>query len=160
MQSKVIAKSGGGTQFLDLVTGWENYKKSNPEVEEEMKKSHLLGEQSKIDQILSKFKQFFTSEITGQSIEQTQHPLLAYNERLGQELLYIGISKTKFTGLHNPLKIKVKDIIKEIEKTDALFHNTWEQGDLVIWDNDQVMHRLAADFKEDWLLFKVTVRQL
>ena len=28
LQSKIRPKSGGGTQFIDLVTGWKNYKKN------------------------------------------------------------------------------------------------------------------------------------
>jgi len=56
------------------------------------------------------------------------------------------------------LGITVEDIVKELEEIDSIYHHHWEPKDLVIWDNDQVMHRSAADFEGQRLLFRVTAR--
>ena len=85
--------------------------------------------------------------------------MLSYNDRLGKELLYIGLANNKVSTTITPLSVSVEDIIGEIEKFDSItFHQHWEEGDLVIWDNDQVMHRSAADFEGERLLFRATVR--
>lgn len=84
--------------------------------------------------------------------------MLEYNERLGKELLYIGVGNNQVTTLKNPLSIGVEDIIKEITEADSILNHNWDHNDLLIWDNDQVMHRSAADYEGQRLLIRVTVR--
>lgn len=54
--------------------------------------------------------------------------------------------------------IKIADVIGVIEKEMGFYAHKWAKGDLLIWDNLQVMHRSSGSFEGRRLLFRTQGR--
>lgn len=135
-----------------MVTGLKAFKKNHPDLPDIMRKAQIEISPDQVFKVIGSVKPDL------HRFKKQTHPLLAYNERLGKDLLYLGVANDTVTSIKESFPVSVEDIAKEIEGVDSFYHHKWEANDMIIWDNDQVMHRSAADFEGQRLLFRVTVR--
>ena len=91
-------------------------------------------------------------------IEPILHRMVDTNLFNGKETLYLGGSLEKVFEVQGA-NITTQAIIDKLADTPRLLHkHVWEKGDLIIWDNIQVIHRAEGEFKGDRLLLRAQAR--
>jgi alpha-ketoglutarate-dependent taurine dioxygenase len=94
-----------------------------------------------------------------QYLEDIVRPMVFTHHYNGVETLYIGRKDDNLSLIEGTTsEFKVTQVFDEIYEHNGYYHHNWKQGDTVIWDNDQVMHKSAADFEGKRLLLRVQVR--
>jgi hypothetical protein len=83
------------------------------------------------------------------------HSMVHTNPFTGREHFFL--SNPNHEILENDPPITLPNLIAFAEKNSGYRHK-WEKGDLLIWDNVQVMHRSAGAFEGRRLLFRVQAR--
>lgn len=70
------------------------------------------------------------------------------------ENLFIGGLKhiSKIVGTDD--EIIIDDIVNTIIDNCGVYKHHWEEGDMLVWDNVQVMHRAANDYEGARLLIR------
>jgi len=82
--SEIQPESGGGTWFIDLVQGWKVYKRLHPELVNDIRNAIIKVSPEEIINIMGYAK-------SSEKLEDSFHPMLSYNERLGKDILYLGV---------------------------------------------------------------------
>jgi len=76
----------------------------------------------------------------------TCHPLVCTHPETGRRLLYLGRRRNAYiTGLALPESEALLDELWSLTvREEFTWHNSWQVGDLVLWDNRCTMHRRDA----------------
>jgi alpha-ketoglutarate-dependent taurine dioxygenase len=76
------------------------------------------------------------------------HPLV-WTHRSGRKSLVLGSSASHIVGLpEDESRAIIDDLLAWTTQPDFVYRHEWDVGDLVIWDNTGVMHRVEA-YPED-----------
>ena len=72
-----------------------------------------------------------------------KHPMVEVNLFNDKETLFLGNSPHESFSLLGPLseKITIEYVLNKLLSGIGSYVHKWEEGDLLIWDNIQVMHR-------------------
>lgn len=90
-----------------------------------------------------------------------QHPIVRTHPRTGVKCLYI--NRDDCTGIAGLLRDEAEALIVALSdhviKPDFLYHHSWRQGDVVIWDNCTVQHKAIIDYDlpQRRLLHRLTI---
>lgn len=141
LHTKVRPEIGGATWFMDLVNGWKWYKLNYPE------KAALLSE-SQIKMITDFVPDINLMKFKGTlNIPNTIHPTVSVNPYNNEETLFLCSGCDEVATLINYKgNEKVTNVIEEIIENFGIYKHYWEEGDMLIWDNIQSLHRSAGDF--------------
>ncbi len=91
-------------------------------------------------------------------LEDKVRPMVQTCGYNGREALYIGRRDDNLSYVEGTnQEFKVTQIFEEIFENIGSYHHNYKKGDTVIWDNDQVMHRSAADYEGTRLLLRTQV---
>ena len=69
------------------------------------------------------------------------HPVVVANS-LGEEFIYVSENALDFQGCSSAVGGMIKDaLLAEILKPENMYSHHWEMGDLILYDNIQLLHR-------------------
>jgi hypothetical protein len=88
------------------------------------------------------------------TIEDTVKPMVSLNCFNGTENMYVGGMDHMATFLDWDDELKPNDIINLIIENCTHYRHHYEEGDLLVWDNVQVMHKAANDYEGARLLLR------
>ncbi|MHC0067409.1 TauD/TfdA dioxygenase family protein [Nostoc sp. UIC 10890] len=116
------------TQFIDLI---EAYKNLDVEKQHQLEKIYLYH----------KAPQFTKKAV---DIPSKMHPLVSTHKITNRKGLYLGIDTTIPVGMENNIegaKKFMEDLFETVFSSTPIYSHIWEKGDVIFWDNSQVMHR-------------------
>lgn len=150
LHTRIVPDVGGGTYYLDLVAGWEWWKAKHPDLAEK-----LIQSTARVNFTGSQYIQDLIAQ--GHTFEDTLHPMVFKNAFNQQDTLFLGaVYGITIDGMEEGFTPTT--ILKEIEEEFGYYKHMWEEGDMVIWDNTQVMHRSSGAYEGKRLLIRVQVR--
>jgi taurine dioxygenase len=85
-------------------------------------------------------------------LHDSTHPVIHKHPFNNLETFFLGCHTHTMLEEDSPLSLL--DLIKFTEDC-GIYSHKWEEGDLLIWDNIQVMHRSAGKFEGRRLLYRV-----
>ena len=118
------------THFLDQLEAWRSL---SPERQAELRKVKLIHSPP-----------FLTPDAWTAETPLKTHPLVSEHELIAREGLYMGSDTAIPVGLEdNPEAARAfwDALLDEILGKCAIYSHQWQEGDIVFWDNSQVMHR-------------------
>jgi taurine dioxygenase len=116
------------TEYLDLVEAYNNLDRDFQERLKQISLYHLPPGASKIEE----------------GVPSKIHPLVSTHKVTGKKGLYLGSSTDIPVGMENRLEEGRKFWVEMLETVLArtpVYSHVWQPGDIVLWDNSQVMHR-------------------
>jgi taurine dioxygenase len=142
-----IPTKGGRTGFLDTRKAYQELS----EIEKaKLENSYIVVHSSDI----TDFKDAKEEE----KPQNAKHPVCFPNPFTKEIALYLPESYTGINKDGQTIGFS-KDYIEQIQAQQGIFQYVWEVGDLLIWDNLQVMHRsMGGYFDEARLLFRCQAR--
>ena len=139
LSGRKVAKKGGETQFADMRSAYYTLKEDLKKQIDDMVCEHsLIYSRSKlgfmIKELLTKkeIKNFFP----------VKQPMVRVNNFTGKKSLYLASHIGKIQGWDVPDSILfINDLIEHSTQKKFIYTHKWNDYDLVMWDNRQVMHR-------------------
>jgi taurine dioxygenase len=116
------------TQFIDLIEAYNNLGK---EKQQQLEKIYLYHKAPK-----------FTKEAV--DIPAKVHPIVSTHKVTNTKGLYLGIDTAIPVGMENNLegaKNFIEELFQTVLNSTPIYSHFWEKGDVIFWDNSQVMHR-------------------
>jgi alpha-ketoglutarate-dependent 2,4-dichlorophenoxyacetate dioxygenase len=88
---------------------------------------------------------FEFSKTEKKTLEGAYHPLVRILNGTDRKSLYLGAHVSMVEGMPIPEgRLLVRDLMEHATQTKFVFKHSWQQGDLVIWDNRTTLHRATA----------------
>ncbi|RCJ40944.1 taurine dioxygenase [Nostoc minutum NIES-26] len=119
------------TQFIDLIEAYNNLE---------------LQQQQQLEKISLRHKApGFSREAI--DVPTKIHPIVSTHKVTGRKGLYLGIDTAIPVGMeHKPEEAKcfVQSLFQTTLACTSIYSHVWEKGDVIFWDNSQVMHRGIA----------------
>lgn len=115
------------TEFLDMVEGYHNLAPQHQQ---------QLG-------LLSMYHLSPISPQPGVEIPRKLHPIVSTHKVTGRYCLYLGSDTSILKGLEKKpeaAKQYWQELFREILDCTPVYAHIWQTGDIVFWDNSQVMH--------------------
>lgn len=145
LYSKSVPETGGETGFLDMRYIYSKL--------DEVEKQKFAS--SKFTIKLNDIKDF--KDVDPKMIgfdEETSHPTVFINPFTSIPSLYLG-SVNCVLEYQNGIKEKAERLIHEYVEKYGIYTHKWEVGDILLWDNSQVMHKgMGGYFNSPRLLFR------
>ncbi|WP_414544790.1 TauD/TfdA dioxygenase family protein [Nostoc sp. CCY0012] len=116
------------TQFIDLI---EAYKNLDTEKKQQLERISLRHKGPS-----------FSKEAV--DVPSKVHPIVSTHKFTGEKGLYLGIDTTIPVGMENNLeaaKSFMEDLFQTVLNSTPIYSHIWQKGDVIFWDNSQVMHR-------------------
>lgn len=119
------------TQFLDMVEAYNNLDCQHQQQLEQMSMYHLPP----------MFSKTINADV---GVPKKVHPIVSTHKVTGKKGLYLGSNTAVPVGMEDTPE-SAKDFWQELFQTvlerTPVYSHVWNPGDLVFWDNSQVMHR-------------------
>ncbi|NER48659.1 MAG: TauD/TfdA family dioxygenase [Symploca sp. SIO1A3] len=115
------------TNFLDMVEAYHNLDSQHRQQLEQLSMYHLSP----------------ISPPPGEEIPRKLHPIVSTHKVTGRKGLYLGSDTSILLGLEANLeeaKQYWQDLFEKILSCTPVYSHVWQPGDIVFWDNSQVMH--------------------
>jgi alpha-ketoglutarate-dependent 2,4-dichlorophenoxyacetate dioxygenase len=136
LQSLVIPKEGGNTEFTDLRAAYDELTPSLKEELEGLSAEHyalhtriLLGDDAYTDE-------------QKKAIPPVIWPLIQTHPGSGRKLLFVGVHAQRVVDW--PIaegRIFLLDLLEHATQRHLVYSHKWNLGDLVMWDNRSTLHR-------------------
>lgn len=127
-------EQGGGTGFINTVLAWEALA---PQLRERLAIMRGL------------YRPRAAHEI---EIVEVSHPARLTNPRTGRHALYVSELCHGFEGLSEAdSQALLKQLLEHLRNPSFLYIHAWRMGDLLIYDNAQLLHRREAFAGLRWL---------
>lgn len=118
------------TDFLDMVEAYNNLEPEHQQQLEQMSMYHLPP--------------FFSKQSNDQEIPKKLHPIVSTHQVTGKKGLYLGSDTAVPVGMEDkPEEAKAfwQDLFQTVLDRTPFYSHICEPGDIIFWDNSQVMHR-------------------
>ncbi|NES23884.1 MAG: TauD/TfdA family dioxygenase [Symploca sp. SIO3E6] len=115
------------TNFLDMVEAYHNLDSQHRQQLEQLSMYHLSP----------------ISPPPGEEMPRKLHPIVSTHKVTGRKGLYLGSDNSILLGLEDNLeeaKQYWQDLFGKILSCTPVYAHVWQPGDIVFWDNSQVMH--------------------
>jgi alpha-ketoglutarate-dependent 2,4-dichlorophenoxyacetate dioxygenase len=137
LSARTVATRGGNTEFADMRAAYDT-------LEDEMKSlvDDLLCEHSLL---YSRGSMGFTelSEAERATFRPVRQRLVRTHPATGRKSLYLSSHIGAIVGWPVPEgRDLIRDLIEHATQREFVYAHTWQQYDLVMWDNRQAMHRV------------------
>ena len=120
------------TEYLDLVEAYNNLAPSHQKELEEISMYQMPP-------------MFAGKNPHWDDVPKKVHPIVSTHKVTGQKGLYLGSWNTAIPlGMEAQLEEAQQywqDLFQTVLKRTSVYSHVWEPGDLIFWDNSQVMHR-------------------
>jgi taurine dioxygenase len=125
---------GGGTGFISTALAWERLP---------------VSLQQQLEGLRGLYRPRPTHEI---EIVEVAHPVVLTNPRTGRRALYVSQLCHGFEGMSNPqAQALLQSLLAHLEDPGFRYTHRWRMGDLLIYDNAQLLHRREAFDGLRWL---------
>jgi len=115
------------TNFLDMVEAYHNLDSQHRQQLEQLSMYHLSP----------------ISPPPGEEIPRKLHPIVSTHKVTGRKGLYLGSDTSILVGLEANLeeaKQYWQELFEKILSCTPVYSHVWQPGDIIFWDNSQVMH--------------------
>ena len=119
------------TQFIDMIEAYNNLSIKERQQLETYSMYHLSPVKPK----------------PGQELPRKLHPIVSTHKVTEKKGLYLGSDTSILVGLENKLEEAQQfwqELFQKIIKVTPVYNHIWHRGDLIFWDNSQVMHTGVA----------------
>ena len=78
------------------------------------------------------------------------HPMVRFHPATGRKSLYIGIHTSHVEGMPEAEGRRLLDeLLAHATQRQFVYAHKWRPGDLVMWDNRCLLHRVVANYEMD-----------
>ncbi|GAX44350.1 taurine catabolism dioxygenase TauD/TfdA [Tolypothrix sp. NIES-4075] len=118
------------TEFIDMVEAYNNLDRQHQQQLEKMFMYHAPP-------------MFSKSNKTPVDIPQKVHPIVSTHKVTGEKGLYLGSDTAIPVGMEDEPSAKHfwNDLFQTVLNCTPVYSYVWHPGDIIFWDNSQVMHR-------------------
>ncbi|CDW91673.1 -like protein [Stylonychia lemnae] len=139
LHSVVTPKSDGQVWFLDLVSCTDFIKTERKSLYRELSQLYVKVDTSRIPELKGiKPEDVDTDQIT-------YHKMINVNPFNNEEVIFLGSAASSEIVDKNKNPINdlgtIEEIIQMFVSEHDIYRHHWQEGDIMIWDNIQVMHR-------------------
>ncbi len=119
------------TQFLDMIEAYNNLSPQHQQELEPISMYHLppvFDRQAEIEV----------------DVPKKQHPIVSTHKVTGKKGLYIGshgVIRVDLQDKPEQAKQFWSDLFQTVLQSTPVYSHIWQKGDIIFWDNSQVMHR-------------------
>jgi taurine dioxygenase len=136
---------GGDTWFMDLAEVKARLEETKPDLYKKLKECHVLVETAKIPDFVPLIR-------AGMDLKSSLHQVIHTHPFTQKETLFL--SNPAHAILESDCPVTLGELIKEAHES-GIYEHKWEEGDLLVWDNVQVMHRSSGEFEGRRLLLRI-----
>jgi alpha-ketoglutarate-dependent taurine dioxygenase len=137
LSAKVLAASGGETEFASTYVAYDELTDDEKDRFEEVRVLHSLAGTQRLVNPNPTAEQEAAWAATAR-----EHPLV-WRHRSGRRSLVIGSTAVGVVGMDDDEWAELlRDLLARATTPDHVFRHDWGEGDLVIWDNRGVIHRV------------------
>jgi alpha-ketoglutarate-dependent taurine dioxygenase len=137
LSAKVLAASGGETEFASTYVAYDELTDDEKDRFEEVRVLHSLAGTQRLVNPNPTAEQEAAWAATAR-----EHPLV-WRHRSGRRSLVIGSTAVGVVGMDDDEGAELlRDLLARATTPDHVFRHDWGEGDLVIWDNRGVIHRV------------------
>ena len=154
LSGKQVPTEGGNTEFVSMRVVYENLKKDIKEKVLNLEAvHHFAHSRSKIDINM-------VSKIEFDKFPPVVQPMVKTNPKNKKRALYFGSHTAYIKDLPEKESEKLLTYLKEFSSQEKfIYSHTWEENDLLIWDNRSILHRgTNYNPKEPRYLVRTTVQ--
>ena len=115
------------TAFLDMIEAYNNLEPEHQQQLEQMSMYHLPPRNHQ----------------PGHDVPMKRHPIVSTHQVTGKKGLYLGSDTSILVGMEDKLDLAKQfwqDLFETVLERIPVYTHVWQPGDLVVWDNSQVMH--------------------
>lgn len=138
LSARVISSQGGETEFASTYAAYENLDDDEKERFEGLRVLHTFEASQRLVQ----------PDPTPEELERwreradREHPLV-WQHRSGRRSLVIGASADHVVGMgRDESTTLLGDLVARATAPERVYRHEWTVGDLILWDNTGVMHRV------------------
>lgn len=116
------------TEFIDLIEAYNNLERDRQKQLEQISFYHLSPRYSKLDV----------------DVPYKIHPAISTHQVTGKKGLYLGSASAIPVGMEQQPEQASKfwrEVLETVLECTTVYSHLWHEGDLVFWDNSQVIHR-------------------
>jgi alpha-ketoglutarate-dependent taurine dioxygenase len=138
LSAHALSARGGETEFASTYAAYDDLTDAEKAKYEDLRVLHSLeASQRRI------FPDPTPEQLAGwRSKPDKEHPLV-WQHRSGRRSLVIGVSASHVVGMDLAKgKALLDDLLERSTAPERVYRHEWTVGDLVIWDNTGVMHRV------------------
>lgn len=138
LSAHVIAATGGETEFASTYAAYDDLADAEKERYEDLRVLHSLEASQRLV-----FPDPTPEQLAGwRSRPDKEHPLV-WHHRSGRRSLVIGASASHVVGMDRAEgKALLDELLERSTASERVYRHEWTVGDLVVWDNTGVMHRV------------------
>lgn len=143
LAAKIVPPEGGNTEFADMRAAYDALDEVTRQKIAGLQVRHSLGwsrEQVGAPPL---------SESEKANIPESVQPLVRFHPKSGRKSLYLSSHARDVLGMSDA---EGRALLEELNafatRPEFVYSHVWREGDLVIWDNRDTMHR-ATPFPED-----------
>jgi alpha-ketoglutarate-dependent taurine dioxygenase len=136
----VIAASGGETEFASSYAAYEDLSDAEKDRFAQVRVVHSLEAAARL----------ITPDPTPEQVElwrrrpPKEHPLV-WTHRSGRRSLVLGSTMDHVAGMELAEgRALLNELLERSTRPERVYQHSWQVGDLVIWDNRGVLHRVLA----------------
>jgi alpha-ketoglutarate-dependent taurine dioxygenase len=138
LSAHVISSQGGETEFASMYAAYDDLRDDEKERFEGLRILHTFEASQRLvhpDPSAEELARW-------RERSDREHPLV-WQHRSGRRSLVIGASADHVVGMdRDEGKALLADLVARATVPDRVYRHEWAVGDLVIWDNTGVMHRV------------------
>jgi len=137
LSAKVLSATGGETEFASTYVAYDELTSDEKERFEDIRVLHsLAGTQRLVT------KEPTAEQEAAWAASAREHPLV-WRHGSGRRSLVIGSTAVGVVGMDDDAGAELlHDLLARATTPDHVFRHEWDDGDMVIWDNRGVIHRV------------------
>jgi alpha-ketoglutarate-dependent taurine dioxygenase len=138
LSARVISATGGETEFASTYAAYDDLTDAEKAQYDNLRVLHSLEASQRLI-----FPDPTPEQLAGwRAKPDKEHPLV-WQHRSGRRSLVIGVSASHVVGMDlSEGKALLDDLLERSTAPERVYRHKWTVGDLVIWDNTGVMHRV------------------
>ncbi len=144
LSGRKVAKKGGETQFCDMRAAYDSLDNETKDKCKNMICYHSL-QYSRAKLGFSMKDALSKDEL--KNFTPVKQPIIRYNKNTGRKSLFLASHIGLIEGMEIPHSLLfIGNLIEHSTQKEYTYTHVWDDDDLIMWDNRQVMHRgLAYD---------------
>ena len=138
LSAHVISEHGGETEFASTYAAYDDLTDAEKKQYDDLRVVHSLEASQRLV-----FPDPSPEQLAAwRSKPDKEHPLV-WRHRSGRRSLVLGVSASHVVGMDRAEgKALLDDLLERSTAPERVYRHEWQVGDLVIWDNTGVMHRV------------------
>ena len=137
LSARVVNPSGGNTEFANMRAAYEALdNETKSEIEDLICDHSLMYSRASLG-----FGKFTPEEQV--MFNPVRQRLVRRHHSTGQKSLYLSSHAGEIVGMETPTaRILLRDLTEHATQRRFVYVHEWQVGDVVMWDNQQTMHRV------------------